>query len=102
MRRLLVLSSVMLLAAACGSSNPAPGDAGTDGGSDAGTDAGSDAGPPGGPFLPDGGPDFADGGCFANPAGSYEIINACTDAGYVNKVPVTPLLLSDGGLPPLP
>jgi len=79
MRSLLALALGLSLCAACGkSSNETP-------------DAGSDAGP-----------DFADGGCYTNPTTSYEIINACTDAGYVDKSPTLPLLLPDGGLPPLP
>ena len=45
----------------------------------------------------DGGPD-----CFTNPTTHYEIINACTTAEYVDKHPDLPLLLPDGGLPPLP
>ena len=57
--------------------------------------------PEGGP-LPDGAlPDGAPGDCFANPTNHFEIINACTDAVKIQKKPTLPLLLSDGGLPPL-
>ncbi len=57
-------------------------------------------------------PECADGGtmgppadagtCFANPTTHEEIINQCTTAVGVAKSPVLPLLLADGGLPPLP
>lgn len=40
--------------------------------------------------------------CFENPTTHVEIINACTDATSVAKVPITPLLNADGSLPPLP
>jgi hypothetical protein len=51
----------------------------------------------------DGGPGcLTDAGCYLNPATNVEIINACTDAGYLDKSPTLPLLLPDGGLPPLP
>jgi hypothetical protein len=40
--------------------------------------------------------------CFMNPTTHFEIINACTDAARVDKKPLLPLLLADGGLPPLP
>lgn len=43
-----------------------------------------------------------DASCFTNPQTHYEIINACTTDQAVDKTPVTPLRLSDGGLPPLP
>ena len=57
-----------------------------------------DAGP-----LPDGAlPDGAPGDCFLNPKTHFEIINACTDAVRITKNPTLPLLLTDGGLPPLP
>jgi hypothetical protein len=57
-----------------------------------------DAGP-----LPDGAlPDGAPGDCFLNPKTHFEIINACTDAVKITKNPTLPLLLTDGGLPPLP
>ena len=75
MRRLLMLSAALLLSGACGKSAGSPTDAG---------------------------PDFDAGGCYSNPTTSDEIINACTDAGYVDKHPTLPLLLNDGGLPPLP
>jgi hypothetical protein len=44
-----------------------------------------------------------DGGdCIPNPMTYVEIINACTNAQAVDVNPVLPLLLPDGGLPPLP
>ncbi|MBS2022956.1 MAG: hypothetical protein JST92_11130 [Deltaproteobacteria bacterium] len=43
-----------------------------------------------------------DAGCVKNPTTSLEILNACTDAGYLDKSPTLPLLLPDGGLPELP
>jgi len=56
----------------------------------------------GGP-LPDGAlPDGAPSDCFVNPKTHLEIINACTDAVKITKNPSLPLLLTDGGLPPLP
>jgi hypothetical protein len=74
--------------AACGSSNNNPADARP-------VDAMAppiDAMPPGPP----------DASCFTNPTTHYEIINACTNAQFVDKNPTLPLLLPDGGLPPLP
>lgn len=53
--------------------------------------------------LPDGAlPDGAPSDCFVNPKTHFEIINACTDAVKITKNPALPLLLTDGGLPPLP
>lgn len=49
--------------------------------------------------APIAGPDAA---CFNNPTTHYEIINGCTTAQSVDKNPVLPLQLPDGGLPPLP
>lgn len=49
--------------------------------------------------------DDEDGGtpdCFENPRAHEELINACTDAEKIEKQPTLPLLLRDGGLPPLP
>jgi hypothetical protein len=40
--------------------------------------------------------------CSMHPSTHEEIINACTDAEVVDKNPKLPLLLADGGLPPLP
>jgi hypothetical protein len=45
----------------------------------------------------DGGPSD----CVQNPHTHDEIINACTDAVKITKNPTLPLLLPDGGLPPL-
>ncbi|HSO40754.1 MAG TPA: hypothetical protein VLT33_49855 [Labilithrix sp.] len=56
--------------------------------------------------VPDAGPSpdgaLPDGDCFPNPTTHFEIINACTDAVKITKNPTLPLLLADGGLPPLP
>ena len=87
MRTLMAICGAALLASACDSSTSPVADAGNN---DAGNnDAGVDAGP-------------ADAGCYSNPTTDYEIENACTDAGFIDKTPNLPLLLSDGGLPPLP
>lgn len=46
-----------------------------------------------------------DGGgqdCVQNPETHLEIINACTDAVKIDKASHPPLLLADGGLPPIP
>lgn len=60
---------------------------------------GSDAGPgTDGGSGTDGGPSD----CVQNPHTHDEIINACTDAVKITKNPTLPLLLPDGGLPPLP
>jgi hypothetical protein len=40
--------------------------------------------------------------CFTNPMTHFQIINACTDAAFVDKTPVLPLLNPDGSLPPIP
>ena len=40
--------------------------------------------------------------CVDDPRTHDEIINACTDAEKIEKHPDLPLLLEDGGLPPLP
>jgi hypothetical protein len=40
--------------------------------------------------------------CYADPKTYEEIINACTDAEKVDKQPILPRLLADGGLPDLP
>jgi hypothetical protein len=68
--------------------------------------------PPGGGGTPvvDAGPGTdgsttADSGpsdCVMKPQTHLEIINACTDAVKITKNPTLPLLLPDGGLPPLP
>jgi hypothetical protein len=47
-------------------------------------------------------PDGAPSDCVMNPTTHLEIINACTDAVRITKNPTLPLLLADGGLPPLP
>lgn len=40
--------------------------------------------------------------CYDDASTHEELMNACTDAEKVEKSPNLPLLLSDGGLPPLP
>jgi hypothetical protein len=77
---LIGLSALMLLASACGGSSN------NNTAVDAGADAGVDAG-------------VAD--CVTNPTTSTDILNACTDAGFIDKTPVLPKLQADGGLPPL-
>jgi hypothetical protein len=79
--RVLLVS--LLLAAACGSDNPAKKDAGV-------ADAAIDA--PGGP----------DASCFTNPQSYIEIINACTTAQKIYRNTHPPLEGSDGSLPSLP
>lgn len=57
----------------------------------------------GGAGLPGpGGADAGPGDCYLDPKTHEEIINACTDAVKIAKNPSLPLLLPDGGLPPLP
>ena len=68
-------ASALLLSAACGGSSPG---------------------------KPDAGPTLTDAGCYLNPQTNLQIINGCTDAGFVDKQPTLPLLLPDGGLPALP
>lgn len=70
---------------------------GTDSGTSPGVDSGITPGGDGG-TLPDGAPSD----CVLNPKTHEEIINGCTDAVKVTKNPTLPLLLPDGGLPPLP
>jgi|GEM_PF-1179668 len=74
--------------------NPVP-DSGTP---QPGVDGGPLPGDGGGPTLPDGAPSD----CYLDPKTHLEIINACTDAVRITKNPTLPLLLGDGGLPPLP
>ncbi|HTJ41004.1 MAG TPA: hypothetical protein VL463_02885 [Kofleriaceae bacterium] len=88
----LALGAVLALSiaplAACGSSNNNPADARViTNPPDAMVDA---ATPP------------ADANCIENPTTSNELMNACTDAVKVAKSPTLPLVLTDGGLPPLP
>jgi hypothetical protein len=58
------------------------------------TTTGSDGGPPP--------PVDAAPTCFTNPTTHFQIINACTDASFVDKTPTLPLLNPDGSLPPIP
>ena len=77
-----VLAIAILALAACGDDGPAQDP-------DARVDAAIDAGGP-------------DASCFTDPQTHIELINACTSAEKIDKRPVLPLLLPDGGLPPLP
>jgi hypothetical protein len=85
------LVAAVFILGGCGgtSSTPAP-DSGP-------ADSGVDSGP-----VDSGPPDLDAGGCFTNPQTALEIINACTTATHYDKSPTLPLLLPDGGLPPLP
>jgi hypothetical protein len=84
-RALFSALAVCFALAACGSGKTTP-DTGTSSGSaDAAT------------AVPDAGPT-----CFTNPKTHVEIINACTSSPGIAKNPSLPLLLADGGLPPLP
>jgi hypothetical protein len=87
----VALAAALLTSSACGddAAVPAPADAATAPDAPA---VRADAGPRPGP----------DAGCYVNPQTHFEIINACTTAQGVDKLPVLPLLLEDGGLPPLP
>jgi hypothetical protein len=40
--------------------------------------------------------------CTTNPMTHVEIINACTNADFVDKMPYYPTLAPNGQLPPLP
>jgi hypothetical protein len=40
--------------------------------------------------------------CVESPTTSAELLNACTDAEKIDKNSHPPLLLPDGGVPPLP
>lgn len=86
--RIVVAGLLVAALAACGDDAPAQIDARTDA-ADVDAGAGVDA-------------DTADASCFMNPQTHVEIINACTTAEKIDKHPVLPLLLPDGGLPPLP
>jgi hypothetical protein len=46
-------------------------------------------------------PDATVQDCATNPHTHLEIINACTDADFLDKNPTLPLFLADGGLPDL-
>lgn len=88
MRHLLSIAGFVVFAlAACGDDAPGQSDARP---VDAGVVDSGDGGP---------GPDAS---CFTNPQTHEEIINACTTAEKIYKTPALPLLLPDGGLPPLP
>lgn len=76
----IFLALPLVFAAACG---------------DDGNSAPKDAPPPADAGTPD-------AECFMNPQTHHEIINACTTAQKITKNPTLPLLLPDGGLPPVP
>ena len=84
--RIAIPALLLALLTACGDTGSSGHDAAVDGGVD-GT-------------LVDADP--MDASCFMNPQTHVEIINACTTAQAIDKHPVLPLLLPDGGLPPLP
>ncbi|MDB4934525.1 MAG: hypothetical protein JWP87_1497 [Labilithrix sp.] len=97
---LAMLVATATLAAACDDTStavkePAPGT--VDSGGGPGID-GAVPGLDGGQVGNDGGP----GDCVMNPKTHEEIINGCTNAVKITKNPTLPLLLADGGLPPLP
>jgi hypothetical protein len=76
-------------------SNPQGGTAGT-----AGTGGAAGSNPQGGSAGAAGTGGSPD--CVVSPKTHEEIINACTDAEKIDKMPVLPLLNPDGSLPPLP
>jgi hypothetical protein len=87
-RALVAVAALVLLAACEGDGVHETPPAGTDSGSPQEGGAGGDGAP-----APD---------CVADPRSHVEIINACTDSQKFDKSPNLPLLLADGGLPPLP
>jgi hypothetical protein len=87
--RTLLFAFAMMALAACGDDGPAATDAHV-------IDAGVVDSP-----LPTDAAD-SDASCFNNPQNHVEIINACTTADKIYKSPTLPLLLPDGGLPPIP
>jgi len=94
-----LLTAAALLVVACDDSSGAVKETPVHPTADGAVGPGVDAGP-----GTDGGTG-ADGGpsdCVQNPHTHDEIINACTDAVKITKNPTLPLLLPDGGLPPLP
>jgi hypothetical protein len=87
------VAALVLALCACGDdATTMPASAHKDAGSTKHHDAGASAGK-----KPDAGAD-----CVTHPETHVDIINACTDAEKVDKKPELPLLLRDGGLPPLP
>jgi hypothetical protein len=98
---LAMLFASATLAVACDDTStavkePAPGTVDS-GGPGPGID-GAVPGLDGGQVGNDGGPSD----CVMNPKTHEEIINGCTNAVKITKNPTLPLLLADGGLPPLP
>jgi hypothetical protein len=70
---------------------------------DSGTSPGNDSGGGGGGDGGGGGTDGATGDdCVKDPKTHEDLLNACTDAVKIDKQPKLPLMLADGGLPPLP
>jgi hypothetical protein len=92
----LLAFSAAVAGGACGGSVPS--DLGQ-GGTTATTTGSTSATGTGGGNAGDAGPD---GDCYPDPMTYVEIINACTNAQAVDVNPNLPLLLPDGGLPPLP
>jgi len=89
--------------AGAGGGSAGAGGSNKDGGGGAGgtSDAGNDVSA-GGSTSTGGTDSGAPSDCFTNPTTHFEIINACTNAQKVDKNPVLPLNLPDGGLKPLP
>lgn len=79
-------------------------DAATDASADVAVDAAADVAVDGSADVVDASCAPGDGGCFACPTTSSEIINRCTAASCARFDNATrlPRLLADGGLPPLP
>jgi hypothetical protein len=88
MKKLMFIAAVM---AACGSSSSEK------------PDARVIVEPPDAGQIADAKPQAADADCIANPdpSNSDQIMNACTTATQFSPHPNLPLLLDDGGLPPL-
>ena len=96
---LTLLTSTAILVVACDDSSGAVKETPVQPRADGAVGPGVDAGPGAdGSTGADGGPSD----CVQNPHTHEEIINACTDAVKITKNPTLPLLLPDGGLPPLP
>lgn len=67
---------------------------------DAAVNPGVDASPL--PGTDGGGTEAGPNDCVRNPKTHEELINGCTDAVRITKTSNLPLLLPDGGLPPIP
>jgi hypothetical protein len=101
----LTLGAAAIVFAACSDDNstavkePSPdaGQSSSSGSSGTGTSSGGTSS--GG--TSSGGTSGGPGDCVQNPTTHLEIINACTNATKFAKNPTLPMLLPDGGLPPL-